>query len=539
LADQDCASSGFCVQNGAQGECCPILISGGKLYVDLVAGSDASCCGVNPSTPCQTIARAFAVAQLSAAKVQELGLSPFHGYEVDLAIDGGGGDWQSPPRGSQSDLFPLSIPDGVVLHAPGIELGPLSFGGGGVGDAGYEAFLEGSPTEPVIVGINRNNQINGSASTLSGGALNLSNVVFFSGLLVTGTSDPGVSTALRLGLDSQGNEGGFVQFGWDETSGPLNGSTLIPASVGLAVVGPNYGIAAGPMLVDDYGQPTDQVLRIYNRQGSTQSGWIFGLQLGVGVTANLTHNLVIKGGRADGGYGGVVGLGNAGDLHLKGALIANQSVTGLLGASGTTTLEGCTITENGCFGVVVGSVRSETNGQPGLSQFYNTGFYHNFAGAGAILTASGTSITKNFIGLVQDGSDQSGGHAQGQLTDLRFDLDGGPGGNQLSCNDRTHAFDDPGIPCQAYESGGPGSNLWNRSSHLVYADNVAWGPALPGVWSCDNLLTPTSCLSDAGTYCQVGGGCLTTPLPVVDTIDGAGAGALSVGSPTLASGSCP
>jgi hypothetical protein len=69
LADRDCASSGFCVQDNGKGECCPILVSGGKLYVDLATGSDVSCCGVNPSTPCQTIARAFAVAQLSATKV--------------------------------------------------------------------------------------------------------------------------------------------------------------------------------------------------------------------------------------------------------------------------------------------------------------------------------------------------------------------------------------------------------------------------------------------------------------------------------------
>jgi hypothetical protein len=540
VADRDCASSGFCVQDNGKGECCPILISGGKLYVDLATGSDVSCCGVNPTTPCQTIARAFAVAQLSAAKVQEIGLSAFHGYEVDLSIDGGGGDWQSPPRGAQTDSFPLYIPDGVVLHAPGIELGPLDFGGGGSTDAGYAATVEGDSANPVLIGINRNNQVNGNFSQMNlGGTLNLSNVVIFSGLLVIGSTDPTITTALNLGLDSQGNDGGFVQFGWDETSGPLNGSTLIPPSLGLAVVGPNYGFPAGPMLVNDYGPPGDQVLRVYNRT-RTAPGWIFGVQLGTGVVANLTHDPIIKGGRADGGYGGLVGLANAGELHLKGATITNQAVTGLLAASGTTTLEGCTINENGCFGVLVGSLRSETNGTSGQSQFYNDTFYHSFTGPGAVLFASGTTISKNFIGLVQDGSDQSGGHGQGQLTDLRYAIDGSPGGNQITCNDRSHAYDDPNnIACQAYESGGPGGNVWNRSSHYLYADNVTWAPQTPGVWTCDNLLTPTSCYTDGGTYCQSGGGCLTTPLPAVDTVDTAGAGQLTVGSATLATTSCP
>jgi hypothetical protein len=178
LTDQDCASSGFCVQDNGEGACCPILISGGKLYVDLVTGSDASCCGVDPATPCRTMARAFHVAQLSATKVAEIGLTPFHGYEMDLTIDGGGGDWQSPPRGVLTDSFPLQIPDGVILHAPGIELGALHLGGLPTGDAGYSATVEGTPEAPVLLGINRNNQIGGYSQMNVGGTLNLSNVVF-------------------------------------------------------------------------------------------------------------------------------------------------------------------------------------------------------------------------------------------------------------------------------------------------------------------------------------------------------------------------
>jgi hypothetical protein len=545
LTDQDCASSGFCVEDKGKGECCPILTSGGKLYVDLIAGNDSSCCGVNPSTPCRTMTRAFEVAGLSAAKVAEVGLTPFHGYEVDLTIDGGGGDWQSPPRGVESDSFPVQIPDGVVLHAPGIELGALYFGGFPTGDAGYSATLEGTATNPVFVGINRNNQLGPNSRMNIGGTLSLSNVVFFSGLIVYGASEPDFATALNLGLDSEGNQGGVVQFGWDETSGPLNGSTLIPQSAGLAVIGGGdcsgcggNGQVIGPVALTDFGGPTDSVLRVYNHTNSASSS-LFGVQIGTGVVANLTHNPIIKGGRADGGYGGVVGIGNGGTLHLKGATISNQTVAGVFGASGTTTLENCTISDNGCFGVLVGSLESESNGYSGYSLFYNSTFYQNLAGSGAVLYASQTTVTRNFLGVVQDGSDQAGGKGQGLLTDLRYGPDGGPGGNEVSCNDRSHGYSDPNIACQAFESGGPGTNVWNRSSFYFHADDVAWAPQLPGLWTCDNTLTPESCFTDGGTYCQTGGGCLTTPLPATYTVDGAGAGRITVGSPTQASTVCP
>jgi hypothetical protein len=365
-------------------------------------------------------------------------------------------------------------------------------------------------------------------------------------LVVYGASEPDISTELNLGLDSQGNQGGIVQFGWDETAGPLNGSTLIPKAVGLAVVGGGncsgcstigQGVV-GPVAVTDFGGPADQVLRVFNHTDSSTQ-WLFGVQLGTGVISNLTHNPIVKGGRADGGFGGVVGIGNGGILHLKGATVANQTVAGVFAASGITTLESCTVSDNGCFGVLVGALTSETNGTSGQSLFYNNTFFQRVSGGDAILYASQSTITRNFLGVVQDGSDQSGNGRQGLITDLRYGPDGGPGGNEVSCNDRSHGFSDPLIACQAYESGGPGTDVWNRSSFAMYADNVAWAPQVPGLWTCDNVLTPQSCFTDGGTYCQAGGGCLTTPLPATFTVDGAGAGLISVGSGTLSSTVCP
>jgi hypothetical protein len=550
LTDQDCASSGFCVQDNGKGECCPIIVNGGTLFVDLVTGTDQACCGVSRETPCRTITRALQVAKLSAAKEIEVGLAPVQRYELDLTIDGGpsidGGlaDWQSPPRGVQTDVFPLILPDGVTLHAPGIELGPLVLGGADPtvsGDGGYHATLEGETGLPLFIGINEHNSLSGPTLMHNGGTIDLSNVVIFGGMVVSGSQSLDVATVINLGLDSQGNAGGPVQFGWDENQGPLNGTKIIPPTQGL-LLGINLefgriGPPGGPMLLTDYGHPGDSVLRIYNQQIGS---WNFGLEITDGVVANLTHGTVVKGGRVDGGYGGVAGIANGGTLYLQGATIANQSLVGLMAANGLTTLEGCTITGNGCYGAAV----SAESGEPGLygnfsnfPLFYSNAWWNRQIGPGGVLQVSHSTITDNFIGVVQDGVQAKG--FEGLFTDLSHDSDGGPGGNLIACNGRSHGVLDSTLACVGYASGGPGGDVWNRSVHGMSADNVTWGPTLPTVWTCDDLMTPNSCVSDAGSYCP-SGVCSVNPLPAVLSPDfSGGMGSMSLSSPVLSTASCP
>jgi hypothetical protein len=332
-----------------------------------------------------------------------------------------------------------------------------------------------------------------------------------------------------------------VQFGWDENQGPLNGTKIIPSTSGL-IIGINIegnqavGPPGGPMSLTDYGNPGDSVLRIYN-----QSGWNFGLQITDGVVANLTHGTVVAGGRIDGGYGGLAGIGSAGTLYLQGATITNQSLVGLLAANEVTTVNGCTISGNGCYGVAVGSESTVTGIYPvssgNQSLFYNNAHWNRYVGPGAVLHLSQSTIKDNFVGLVQDGVGENG--FEGLFSDLAQSPDGGPGGNVIACNDRSHGILDATGACTAYANGGPGGNVWNRSDHGISADNVAWGPVLPTLWTCDNLLTPATCFADGGSYCS-GPACLGTPLPAVLSPDiNGGLGTLSAASATLGATSCP
>ncbi len=453
--DDACVTGSFC--DTAHSVCCT-LASGSTIGVDGVTGDDdAGCCGTGALPPCQTISRAMMMIDTAQAA----------NVTINAALDGGGGDWPA------SEVYPIILGWGVELSAPGVYFLDPNGAGAAIIDVhpysandtiGY-ASITGTPADLVGVGMNAANsqQLNDITAISIESTLYLANATVNS----SATNPTALSAiyvngggSLIVGQDQSGSNTGTVFIGNDLRNTSTDGFFGIICMGGSSA----HGIIRDAPLVGQssvviQGQPNAEDILLFDYCDlSLSSAPVFGIPpIGVGLgRCGIKHD-----------YDAIVMTGQA-TATIENGIIQCMSGTGIMllassagGGNPIATVDGMTV-ENSGNGIL--------------------------ASAGTA-TVTNSTIIYNFVGVEQQNTDEN--------TVGLVDLSGG--GNAVICSGK---IENPN-PSSGPDGGPPGVDVYNDSTAVLNASNVAWDTSTPDYFTCNATLylctcNDSSCATTAG-----------------------------------------
>ncbi len=367
---------------------------------------------------------------------------------INATVDGGGGDWA--PSG---EVYPVVLGWGVELSAPGVYfLDPVG-GNSSIFDVtpnstldtrGY-ASVVGTAMAPVGVGMNVSGtqQMDDTQAILveDGGTLYLANAIVNGSASNSGQGLNVLSGTLVLGQDRSGTVMGGVRIGMSASSDP---DVSTRGYVGLQCKGVSgaSGVVedvalGGQSAVTIEGQVVDVIAGDYCNL-SLSANPKFGFQSATAAGCPVTADLF--------------GVGVAGRANVA---LANATIS-------------CFLSD------AVDATPSGPNSAPPLvtidSSIIQSSAVGIYAYDGTVLVTNST-IVNNGYGVWQ--------HTNG-ITNGSIDLSGG--GNAVICNEAGQLV-----------GSGIGVDVYNTSTAVLNASNVAWDTAGPDYFDCDSTLTDCTC----------------------------------------------
>ncbi len=438
-----CAPGNLC--DTTSSTCCSGPGDNGTLNVDSVLGDDSvTCCGTGSNTPCQTLTHAMAL----------IGLAKATGVTINATVGGSTENylaWQPP-----GEVYPIVLGWGVELRAPGIyfddnqNLGELNEGeifdvanlGTSATDSASIAGL-GPPgfsqLDPLVY-IGASTYDYGLAETDDDQAIRIeaNATLYLANVLVTGnataiTVAPG--GALRLGEDQLGTLTGTVYIGDPATYYGGNGITCQTDSVSLGCVVKDAALVGQSSVAIQGRRLSDIDAEDFADISLTSSPIIGVAPVALGFSS---------------GYGGPTGCWQKIDNFNGGAAILAHGAVNLTFENGTIQ----------CMAGPAFDLQASSNGSPSIiidnTVIQNTQIGIYAAAGNAVV--SNSSLQFNYRGVQQDTDGTNNG---------TIDLGGGGvGGNAVICSKASES--------SVFGNTAPGVDVYNTSSALLAANNVAW-----------------------------------------------------------------
>ena len=387
---------------------------------------------------------------------------------INATVDGGIGDW-SPA----AEVYPITLGWGVTLNAPGVYYLDMVGQHRSIFDVNFYspddivgyASVVGSAASAIGIGLNAAN----TQQTTDYSAITIEGTLYIASasLNASAISNAAISVYgnVVLGQDRFATTIGTVYIGNAQQSGNIGidceGSDLVSSTVVDAAL--------------DGGQSSVVI------QGQPGLADIYAFDCNV----NLTSRPILGIPPAGSGFGK---CGNKQDHH-------GMLVTG----SSSVVFNNGTIQCQDTFGIAVYDFNNN-NPMAYLDSdvIENTGVGIE-SSAGAV-SVTNTTIEYNFVGVQQDYAVTTG------LVDL------GGGGNTVVCSSSVEG----GTP--GNYAGSVGADVYNPSSVLLNASNVAWDTPGPDYFTCDSTLTTCTC--NIASCTTVGGSddmdAVETPMPLSD-----------------------